>query len=212
MRNLGYASVFMTQFLRHPLRVGSVLPSSRSLARSMIPHVALRDAALVVELGPGTGEITREIVRRKPPGCTYLGVELNRKFLHVLEQRFPDATFYRGNANSLPSILSEFGCSEADVIVSSLPLTMLRRARAMSSIRAYAGCLSNGGTFATYIYCHNFLLRRNRELIGCLNATFSSLETERVIWNFPPALALRSRRSLASCQAPPAAAVGVCNA
>ena len=80
MKQLSHASVFLAQFLRHPLRVGSLVPSSSLLARSLIPDAILAEAQLIVELGPGTGVVTGELIRAKPNTCRYLGIELNRSF------------------------------------------------------------------------------------------------------------------------------------
>lgn len=192
MKELGYTSLFLTQFVRNPLRVGSVLPSSALLARSVIPVQALAGASLVVELGPGTGVITRELVRMKPAQCRYLGVELNTQFLRVLRRRFPEQQFHHGDAAALGQILQILGYGKADVIVSSLPLTTLRFREAVAFIEGFASCLQSAGSFATFTYCHNLLIERNRRVIDVLRATFSATEVETVLGNFPPALALRS--------------------
>ncbi|MCX7827484.1 MAG: hypothetical protein N2689_18290, partial [Verrucomicrobiae bacterium] len=53
---------FLGAFLRHPLMVGTFAPSSASLAEKVAEHCDIRDGDLVVELGPGTGAITRFIL------------------------------------------------------------------------------------------------------------------------------------------------------
>lgn len=56
------ASLFR-RFLRHPTQVGAVCASSDALARMITEEVGIETAPVVVELGPGTGVFTREILR-----------------------------------------------------------------------------------------------------------------------------------------------------
>ncbi|MFD8717392.1 rRNA adenine N-6-methyltransferase family protein [Streptomyces sp. NPDC059629] len=66
-----------TQFLRRPLTTGAMAASSRRLARAMTQHTGLETARLVVELGPGTGVFTREILRQLPADGRLVAIELN---------------------------------------------------------------------------------------------------------------------------------------
>ena len=55
---------FSYEFIRHPKGVGSVIPSSRMLAKAMrrtAQKFGARDS-LIIEAGAGTGAITRELV------------------------------------------------------------------------------------------------------------------------------------------------------
>lgn len=194
MKQLSHASVFLAQFLRHPLRVGSLVPSSPLLARSLIPDGLLAEARLVVELGPGTGVVTGELIRVKPLSCRYLGIELNRSFVRLLQERFPSEQFHHGDAAVLSDILTAYGHGRADIIVSSIPLTNLPERRALSVIDVFASCLEDGGTFTTYIYSHNLLLARNRRTLGALRALFARTELSVVMANFPPAVIIKCYR------------------
>lgn len=194
MKQLSHASVFLAQFLRHPLRVGSLVPSSSLLARSLIPDAILAEAQLIVELGPGTGVVTGELIRAKPNTCRYLGIELNRSFVRLLQERFPREQFHHGDAAALSDILRAYGHGKADIIVSSIPLTNLSERRALSSIDIFASCLEDGGAFTTYIYCHNLLLARNRRTLGALRSLFARTELSVVIVNFPPAVVIKCYR------------------
>ena len=63
-------AVLFKRFLQHPTQVGALCPSSCALCRAMASEIGVENAGLVVELGPGTGVITRELVRRLPEnGC-----------------------------------------------------------------------------------------------------------------------------------------------
>lgn len=75
---------------QNPTAVGAVLPSSRQLARAMtVPMRAAGDRALrVLEVGPGTGIVTQEIVRHLPAAGVLDVVELEAEFVRLLEHRF----------------------------------------------------------------------------------------------------------------------------
>ena len=70
-------AVLFKRFLQHPTQVGALCPSSCALCRAMASEIGVENAGLVVELGPGTGVITRELVRRLPENGKLLAVELD---------------------------------------------------------------------------------------------------------------------------------------
>lgn len=61
-------AVLFKRFLQHPTQVGALCPSSCALCRAMASEIGVENAGLVVELGPGTGVITRELVGPPPAG------------------------------------------------------------------------------------------------------------------------------------------------
>ena len=67
-------AVLFKRFLQHPTQVGALCPSSCALCRAMASEIGVENAGLVVELGPGTGVITRELVRRLPENGKLLAV------------------------------------------------------------------------------------------------------------------------------------------
>ena len=67
------ATVFFRQFLRSPRSIGAVLPSSPALARVMLAPIDFSTAQAIVEFGPGTGALTREIAARLAPGLPLSG-------------------------------------------------------------------------------------------------------------------------------------------
>ncbi len=68
---------FFLQAIKHPLSVGAVAPSSQNLSKLMLDHADLPAASGVVELGPGTGVFTREILAQLESGVPFIGIEQN---------------------------------------------------------------------------------------------------------------------------------------
>ena len=90
----------------------------------MLAPIDFAAARTIVEFGPGTGALTREIAARLPPQCRYLGIELNPRFIHSLAAAFPRLDFAHGSAADLAQILAA-GRGPVDAIVSGLPWATL---------------------------------------------------------------------------------------
>src|SRR6185503_18738237 len=72
--------LFLKKFLRAPIQIGAVAPSSAGLAELITADIGLEQARLVVELGPGTGAFTGAIERRMRPDAKLVAVEVDPVF------------------------------------------------------------------------------------------------------------------------------------
>src|SRR5436190_12756502 len=82
---------FFSQFRGQYFTTGSILPSSRALGRALVS--AARKATSprrILEVGPGTGAVTAEILQALRPGDRLDIVEINAHFVRLLEQRFAE--------------------------------------------------------------------------------------------------------------------------
>ncbi len=73
---------FLQAFLKNPGKVGSIKPSSPELAQKMIDGIAPNANSAVLELGVGTGAITKFLQNIVPDEHSYLGIELDRGLAH----------------------------------------------------------------------------------------------------------------------------------
>jgi phospholipid N-methyltransferase len=85
-------SSILEQFLHSAKYTGAVAASSRYLAKKMVERAGLAGAKVIVELGPGTGAITRYILKNKPSGARFITFEINPKFIPGLKKKYPGAT------------------------------------------------------------------------------------------------------------------------
>lgn len=111
---LASSAQFVVQALRHPLKVGAVLPSSNRLGRAMARTLeeVLTEPLHIVELGPGTGQITKHLLK-----SNLTLVEINCRFSQLLARDYPDATVFTGSA------VDFFSQANAPcAVVSSIPL------------------------------------------------------------------------------------------
>ncbi|RIL08614.1 hypothetical protein DCC79_13400, partial [bacterium] len=86
---------FFQQFSRSIATVGSFIPTSRFAAHAMVSEMARRAGPRrILEVGPGTGPITAEIVRHMRADDSLVLCELNGDFVAFLEERMAaDAAF-----------------------------------------------------------------------------------------------------------------------
>jgi len=122
---------FIRSWAQNPLRTGAVAPSGPELAAKMASFLAPRPHSRVVELGPGTGVVTKALLDRGF-GHQHLNlVEYSGDFCELLSLRYPGLQVIQGDAYALRATLkkpggflagSEGKTQGLDGIVSSLPL------------------------------------------------------------------------------------------
>jgi phosphatidylethanolamine/phosphatidyl-N-methylethanolamine N-methyltransferase len=142
---------FLLRFLDNPRRTGAVAPSSPFLAREMARAVDPRKPGLVVELGPGTGPVTKALLARGVPRDRLLLVEYDAHFCKTLAQRFPLVRVVRGDAYSLGRTLEGLGQPIA-AVVSSLPLLNEPPARRLRLLEEAFALMGPGGVFVQFTY------------------------------------------------------------
>jgi phosphatidylethanolamine/phosphatidyl-N-methylethanolamine N-methyltransferase len=121
------ALTFFRQWLKAPRRMGSVAPSSHHLARAMarlIPAAALAERAPIIELGGGTGSITRGLIEAGVPPDRLFVVERDPTLAELLRGRFVGVHVLCGDAAALPALLQPHGIHRVGAIVSGLPLLL----------------------------------------------------------------------------------------
>ena len=116
---------FLQAFLKNPAKVGSIRPSSPELAQKMIEGISPNKDNAVLELGVGTGAITKFLQEIVPDESSYLGIELDRDLVRLLKRSFPEMTIARGNAVDSWSIHQRSGIGKIGYIICCLPFVSL---------------------------------------------------------------------------------------
>lgn len=117
--------LLLRRWLRGPLKIGAVAPSGEALSRAMARAVLARLAepgAVVVELGGGTGSITRALLDEGLPPSRLVSVERDGELVAHLRRHFPGIVVAQGDAARLPELLRSVGVARAGAVVSGLPL------------------------------------------------------------------------------------------
>jgi phospholipid N-methyltransferase len=142
---------FLQGFLRKPQQVGSVIPSSRFLERRLVAYSGVRQARVVVELGPGTGGTTRALLRALPADGKLLAIELEPRFAAILREiRDPRLIVHEGSAEHLIEALRQHELGAPDVVISGIPFSTMDAALGARIARAIHDALPAGGRFVAY--------------------------------------------------------------
>lgn len=176
---------FFKAFFKERKMTGSVVPSSRFLTKKMLESINFKDVNCIVELGPGTGVFTRELLRKMPKTSKLIVVELNETFLENLKNSISDerAVFIHDSAEKMEQFLQENGVEQADYIVSSLPLSTIPSEIRDDILLSTHKSLRPGGEFIQFQY--SLHQRKN------LKRIYSKVDIGYTLLNFPPAFVYR---------------------
>ena len=143
---------FLRGFLKHPVMVGSVIPSSQTLIDRMLAPVDWANTKLFVEYGPGVGTFCRPILDRLPADAMLLVIDTNDDFTDYLRDTIRDPRFVAvtGSAADVGRIIAAHGFDHADFILSGLPFSTLPTGVGPAIAAATAKTLRPGGAFLVY--------------------------------------------------------------
>ena len=102
--------------------VGAIIPTSSITARKMASVVDPASGNPVLELGPGTGVITRAILKRGIRPGDLVSIEYSHEFYERLVADFPGVNFIHGSAFDLEQLLERWSGRPFDSIVSAIPM------------------------------------------------------------------------------------------
>ncbi|HZT50594.1 MAG TPA: rRNA adenine N-6-methyltransferase family protein, partial [Stellaceae bacterium] len=146
------AALFLTRWIKAPHLVGAIAPSSRGLAQAMARQIDPLATGAVVELGGGTGSITRALLERGLAPDRLVVVERDRTLAALLRSRFPGVRVLHGDAAGLVALLRPYAIEGAAAIVSSLPLLSLPKLMRRRIVEQSFALLGDHGTFVQYTY------------------------------------------------------------
>jgi len=143
---------FIGSWIKKPLAVGAVTPSSKPLARAMAQYVDPDATGPVIELGPGTGPITEALIEHGVEESRLVLVEFNPAFCQLLRERFPEATVVHGDAYRLSETLAQYTRHGVAAIVSGLPLMTKPLRMRMRLLREALAFLGPQAPFVQFTY------------------------------------------------------------
>ncbi len=155
MRNRSSETLrFIGQWLKNPRQTASVTPSSPELAAAMLAELPA-NTSRVIELGGGTGALTRALVDHGIAGKQLLVLELNQQLHGHLCLQFPHELLVLGNAGELAQLAADAGFLDdglADAVVSGLGLLSMDRTSATRILESAFACLRPDGRFIQFTY------------------------------------------------------------
>jgi phosphatidylethanolamine/phosphatidyl-N-methylethanolamine N-methyltransferase len=181
------ADLFLKRWLANPLRMGSIVPSSEALCRLIVREAWPSAGKAVLELGAGTGAVSRALLECGLDPSQLILVEIEPSMAAHLRAGFPGVEVIQGDARALPAILPERFTGRIASVICGIPLVLLPREEQRGFIDAIGAVAPDEG-FLHYSYC----------VTSPLSARRHGLIAKREAWtpiNFPPASVWRYRRS-----------------
>jgi phosphatidylethanolamine/phosphatidyl-N-methylethanolamine N-methyltransferase len=148
---------FFRQWLKDPMSVSSISPSSPHLAKRMLAQLPT-DARRVVELGAGTGVFTHALLEHGIRPDDLMVVELNPALVELLRQNFPEARVVHGDAREVSRLAGESGyldAGPADAVFSGLGMLSMSQQAQREVLEAAFKLTREGGSFIQFTYGHN---------------------------------------------------------
>lgn len=179
---------FLLAWTSAPAKIGSVTPSSSSLAALMTQDIG-PETGPVLELGPGTGPFTRALLERGVRERDLTLIESDPDFAALLKRRFPGARIFEMDAVGLRH-LPLFEAPVVGAAVSGLPFRLITPRHTRAILEGVFANLRPGG--ALYQFTLGWRCPIDQPMLDCLD-----LEATRIgftLRNFPPATVYRISR------------------
>lgn len=181
---------FLKAALKNPLEVSTVFPTSKALALRMLREVPDFDGQ-IVELGTGTGAITRFLSAKILDPTQYLGLDLSEEMIGFMRKAYPHLRFEASAADQLPQLCPDGSVS---AVVSSLPWTLFSPSTQESTLKAIKNVLKPEGVFITYMCLNTAWTPAAQNFMRLLREHFTGVTKGSFEWrNMPPARVIVSR-------------------
>src|SRR5664280_2232843 len=119
--------LFLRNFLKHPATLGSVVPSSRFLTERL-RRVDFQRARVIVEYGPGIGNISSAVVSKMHCDACCVLIEVNPDFVLHLRRVFEGdrrVRIFHGSAATVEGVVQNLGFEAADYVISGIPFSTM---------------------------------------------------------------------------------------
>jgi len=165
-----------------------MIPSSRFLAKKMLESIDFEQTKVLVELGPGNGVFTHKMLDKLPKDGNLFVFELNDEFYAALKKEFKDPRVHiiHDSAENIGAHLEKNGFTQADVVLSSLPLANFPSVLKNKILSESHRILKDNGLYIQFQYSLNAK--------KAIKSFFPSLDISFTPANFPPAFVYTCRK------------------
>lgn len=178
-QDIANAGLFFRRWLANPLQMGSIVPSSPALCKRIVAQTRATPDQIVVELGAGTGVVSRALIDGGLAPERLHVVEIVPDMAAHLRRALPGAQVIEGDARRLPQLIPADLHGRIGTVVVGIPLVLLPLAEQRRFIDAIEA-VAPGVGFILYSYCITSPLPWKKH----------GLRPRREAWtpmNFPPA-------------------------
>jgi phosphatidylethanolamine/phosphatidyl-N-methylethanolamine N-methyltransferase len=177
----------LDHFIRNIKKTGAVSSCSSEVARILSESLNLASFDTVVELGSGTGAITKKLLQHVSPDALFMALELNEHFVEETRKCCPKAIVYHDSAENIKKYLNKHGKETCDCIISTLPWTLFNEELQKKILASILDVLPPGGDFLTVSYTFSSLMPAGRRFRKLMRGQFSEVRRTKPVWkNLPP--------------------------
>ena len=144
--------LFLKRWIRHPIRLGAVIPSSPALTGLVARNVELRPGGIVLELGGGTGRLTRKLLDSGIPEDKLYVLELDPELCAYLKNALPNVNVIQGDACDLPKLIPKKYIGKVSTVISGMPMTTMPIEVQRKIIDASFSVMDDKGDLLQYTY------------------------------------------------------------
>ncbi|MGI8641636.1 MAG: class I SAM-dependent methyltransferase [Pyrinomonadaceae bacterium] len=182
---------FLQAFLKNPFKVGAIAPSSPELAQKMGQGLSPNENKIVLELGVGTGAITKFLQDSIPNEKSYLGIELDKDLVKSLKRKFPKLKIIRGNACEVFSLHQKTNLGKVGYIISCLPFVSIPNEIGEIILTEIDKFMEQGCVFRTFQYAHGYYFPSAIKLREYMDNNYGKAKKSQIVMkNVPPAYTL----------------------
>lgn len=133
--------------------VGTIKFSGPKLVRKVVEPIDFTTAKNIVEFGTGDGCITRALLKKMSADAKLISFEINEKFLPLIQDlKDPRFTFIGDSAANLEKHCDDAGMEKVDVVVSSIPISLLSKEMTKEIMNAVVNRLKPNGIYVQLQY------------------------------------------------------------
>jgi phosphatidylethanolamine/phosphatidyl-N-methylethanolamine N-methyltransferase len=178
-RLISNPGMFFRRWLANPLQMGSIVPSSPALCRRIVQQTRRSADEAVLELGAGTGVVSRALLAAGLPPERLIVMEIVPDMARHLREVLPGVEVLEGDARELPTLLAQHWHGRIGSVICGIPLVLLPVAEQRRFIDAI-DAVAPGKGFLHYSYCVTSPLPYRKHELAAKREAWTPL-------NFPPA-------------------------
>lgn len=184
---MGHRLKFFLEFLKRPMVVGSAFPSSYFACRAKLSPIDFKNKIVMLELGPGTGCMTKEILRRMTGDSRLIVFEVVKNFVEILNNEMKDKRLIiiEDDAQKLDDYLKNLKINQVDYILSGIPDAFFPKETRNKLVLTAFKSLKPGGEFIQSHYCYS---HKAFEMYNLYKKIFKSIKIRFVLFSIPPIL------------------------
>ena len=181
--------------------MGALVPTGDKASEALAKAAGVEDARLVLEVGAGTGPVTKAILELAPQ-ARLISVERDPELAAIIRNQHQPRIHFgsrcdvvTGDARDARRFLAERGHHQVDSVVAAIPFTMLSADEQAEILDMVDDVLASQGGFSSIVYVHSVCLPAFWRFVRALKKRFPKVTLLGPVWkNVPPAFILKATK------------------